>query len=135
VTERSEAKAQRAGTTVRLLGEPQLVVQGDGSRLDRVMTNLVNNAIKYGNGTPVTVEVVRGAEGAEIRVTDHGIGIAAADQGRIFEKFERAVSADNFGGFGLGLFIVREIVLAHGGTIGVTSEPGAGATFRVRLPM
>ncbi len=135
VLDRKEGRAQRSGTELRLRGDAQLVVQGDGSRLDRVLTNLVNNAIKYGNGTPVTVEVSRAADHAEITVTDHGIGIAAADQARIFDKFERAVSADNFGGFGLGLYIVREIVLAHGGSVGVTSEPSAGTTFRVRLPL
>lgn len=135
VLARSEARAKRAGSELRLRGDARVVVQADGSRLDRVLTNLVNNAIKYGNGTPVTVEVTLAADRAEIAVTDHGIGIAPADQARIFDKFERAVSSDNFGGFGLGLYIVREIVLAHGGTVGVTCEPGAGTTFRVRLPL
>jgi signal transduction histidine kinase len=64
-----------------------------------------------------------------------GIGIAEADQSRIFERFERAVSVRNFGGLGLGLFIARSIVASHGGSIRVESEPGAGATFVVELPL
>jgi signal transduction histidine kinase len=64
-----------------------------------------------------------------------GIGIAEADQSKIFERFERAVSVRNFGGLGLGLFIARSIVASHGGSIRVESEPGAGATFVVELPL
>jgi len=66
-------------------------------------------------------------------VRDYGIGIEAADQGRIFERFERAVSL-NYGGLGLGLHIAREIVVAHGGTIAVESERGQGAAFIVTIP-
>jgi signal transduction histidine kinase len=68
-------------------------------------------------------------------VKDRGIGIAAADQHCVFEKFERAVSTSNYGGLGVGLWIVRRQVEAHGGTIDVASQPGAGATFRVELPL
>ena len=66
---------------------------------------------------------------------DHGIGIDAEDQRRIFERFERAVSARHYGGLGLGLYIARQIVEAHGGTIDVASQPEQGAEFRVRLPL
>ncbi|HUL59423.1 MAG TPA: ATP-binding protein, partial [Anaeromyxobacteraceae bacterium] len=74
-------------------------------------------------------------ERACIEVRDRGIGIAAADQRQIFERFERAVSSRNYGGLGLGLYIVRRIVEAHGGTIRVESEPGEGAAFFVDLPL
>jgi len=70
-----------------------------------------------------------------LRVTDHGIGIAPHDQLRIFQRFERAASTSNYGGFGLGLWISREIVAAHGGSIQVESAPGAGATFILKLPL
>ncbi|XXT65049.1 sensor histidine kinase [Sorangium sp. So ce693] len=85
-------------------------------------------------GGPIHV-VVRGLEGrALLIVRDHGMGIAEADQARIFERFERAVSVRNFGGLGLGLYIVRWIVTSHGGTIRVESKPGAGAAFIIELP-
>ena len=67
-------------------------------------------------------------------VRDHGIGIDPADQPQIFERFERAVSSRNYGGLGLGLYIVKRIVEAHGGTIRVDSKPGEGAAFTVELP-
>jgi signal transduction histidine kinase len=120
---------------------PQLELEGpvvghwDASRMEQVLINLLSNAIKYGAGGPIHV-VVRGVgERALLVVRDHGIGIAEADQARIFERFERAVSVRNFGGLGLGLYIVRWIVTSHGGTIRVESEPGAGAAFIVELPL
>ena len=70
-----------------------------------------------------------------IAVRDHGIGIAPEALERIFERFERAVSSRNYGGLGLGLYIVRRIVEAHGGTIRVESAPGEGSTFLVELPL
>ena len=70
-----------------------------------------------------------------LEIEDHGIGIAEADVRRIFARFERAVPSTHYGGFGLGLYIANRIVEAHGGAIDVTSRPGQGATFRVRLPL
>jgi signal transduction histidine kinase len=107
----------------------------DRARIDQITTNLLSNALKYGRGQPVSVEVSVDDEIASLAVSDRGIGIAPEDQGRIFERFERAVSSRNFGGFGLGLWIVRQLVEAHGGTISVTSQLGEGATFTVTLPM
>ena len=72
---------------------------------------------------------------ALLEVEDQGIGIALADQIRIFAQFERAVSSSNFGGLGLGLYIVRQIVDAHDGKIWVESEPGKGSIFKVSLPL
>lgn len=88
-----------------------------------------------GGGKPIEItldETPRGT--ATIAVCDHGIGIAAQDQVRIFERFERVVSQRHYGGFGLGLWIVRQLVEAHGGQIGIWSQPGAGAIFKVELP-
>ncbi|AUX39628.1 protein kinase [Sorangium cellulosum] len=116
------------------LDEP-VVGHWDPSRLEQVLINLLSNAMKYGAGGPIHVAVRRQADRALLVVRDHGIGIAEADQARIFERFERAVSIRNFGGLGLGLYIVRWIVTAHGGSIRVESKPGAGATFVVELPL
>jgi signal transduction histidine kinase len=71
---------------------------------------------------------------ARLEVRDHGIGIGPGDQARVFERFERAVSRRRFGGLGLGLWIARQVVEAHGGTISLSSEPGRGSTFTVELP-
>ena len=113
-----------------------LPVEGhwDRGRLDQVVTNLLANALKYGDGKPIAVEITGTATTARLRVIDQGIGIASESLGRIFGRFERAVSERNFGGFGLGLWIARQIVDAHQGTIVVDSRPGMGSTFTVELP-
>jgi signal transduction histidine kinase len=82
----------------------------------------------------VVVELSENGERVVLEVRDQGIGINPADQSRIFERFERAVSRRRFGGFGLGLWITRKVVEAHGGTIHLVSAPGLGSTFRVELP-
>jgi signal transduction histidine kinase len=132
--ERMRDEFDRAGTPLQLR---LAAVRGrwDRSRLDQVTTNLLSNALKYGRGQPVSVDVALDDDFASLAVTDRGIGVAPEDHTRIFERFERAVSPRNFGGFGLGLWIVRKLVEAHGGTISVTSALGAGATFTVTLPM
>jgi signal transduction histidine kinase len=107
----------------------------DRGRLDQVVTNLLGNALKYGAGAPVTVSLTSGAtEQLRLTVRDEGPGIAAENQERIFSQYERA-AADGFGGMGLGLWLVRRIVTAHGGTVTLDSTPGRGATFVVILPM
>ena len=113
---------------------PAPVGHWDRSRIDQVVANLLSNAIKYGEGRPIEVEVRAGERAAWISVRDHGIGIAPEDFGRLFDRFERCVSPRNYGGLGLGLFIVREIVDMHGGRVTVTSAPGEGSTFTVELP-
>jgi signal transduction histidine kinase len=107
----------------------------DRLRVEQVVANLVANALTYGPGCPVEMSVTRETECACIRVRDYGIGIAAEDQRRIFQRFERAVPMSHYSGFGLGLWIAREIVAAHGGSIDVDSEVGRGSTFIVRLPL
>jgi PAS domain S-box-containing protein len=106
----------------------------DRSRVEQVITNLLVNAAKFGQGKPITLHVAPEGERARLRVTDRGIGIPAEDQARVFDRFERAVTSQHFGGLGLGLYIARQIVDAHGGEIRVESAPGAGTSFVVLLP-
>ena len=99
-----------------------------------MLSNLVSNALKYGAGKPVSIRCSIRNGDLHIEVCDEGIGIAPKDHERIFRRFERAVGEKNFPGLGLGLWIVREIVAAHGGRIDIHSERGKGATFDVALP-
>lgn len=106
----------------------------DPQRMEQVLDNLLSNAFKYGRGTAVRVEARREGGRGVVVVSDGGIGIAPEHQPRIFGRFERAVEGRRYPGLGLGLWIVRQIVEAHGGTIRVESAPGQGATFTVELP-
>ncbi|WP_437332316.1 AAA family ATPase [Sorangium sp. So ce394] len=135
IVERMSQQLADARCGVQLDLDEAVVGRWDPSRMEQVLINLLSNAMKYGAGGPIHVMVRGQADRALLVVRDHGMGIAEADQARIFERFERAVSVRNFGGLGLGLYIVRWIVTAHGGTIRVESEPGAGATFIVELPL
>jgi signal transduction histidine kinase len=102
--------------------------------VDQVVSNLVANAIKYGEGKPIEVVVETIGDRAVLKVRDNGVGIALRDHERIFGRFERAVSSRNYGGIGVGLWTVKQIVDALAGTVTVDSEPGLGATFIVALP-
>jgi len=135
VLERHVDEAARARCTVTQRLDPAPTGSWDRERVEQIVQNLVSNALKYGRGKPIDVTVERAGGWARLRVADQGIGIAATDQRRIFERFERAVSPRHFGGLGLGLWIVRQLVAAHGGDIRVTSEPGAGAVFELDLPL
>jgi signal transduction histidine kinase len=106
----------------------------DRDRLDQIVTNLLSNAVKYGDGQPVRLRVRREETTALLAIEDRGIGVASEDQARIFERFERA-APERYAGLGLGLWISRRIVEAHGGSIAVESQLGRGSTFRVRLPL
>jgi PAS domain S-box-containing protein len=135
VTARLAEEAARAGCTLSFAaGEGRATGQWDRLRLEQIASNLVSNAIKYGGGRPIEVAVEHDVSRARLRVSDRGIGIAPEDQARIFDRFERAVSERHYGGFGLGLWIVRLIVHALQGGIWVQSRVGEGATFIVELP-
>jgi signal transduction histidine kinase len=131
---RFEEQLAGAGCRVEVHLEGMLTGRWDPMRLDQVVDNLISNAVKYGAGKPVEVRLSESGERVVLEVRDHGIGIDPADQARVFERFERAVSRRRFGGFGLGLWITRRVVEAHGGTIQLTSEPGVGSAFRIELP-
>jgi len=106
----------------------------DRLRLDEVVTNFLSNAIKYGAGKPIQIRLSASETVATIEVEDHGIGISHADQQRLFERFARVVSPDHYGGFGLGLWIVKLLVEAMGGKVAVRSAIGQGSVFSAELP-
>jgi signal transduction histidine kinase len=111
-------------------------VRGDAVRLEQVLGNLVGNAVKYSpRGGPVQVAVTPDADGVVVSVSDQGIGIPESEQAALFEPFRRATSAQASAipGAGLGLFVARRIVEAHGGRLSLRSRPGEGSTFSVRL--
>ncbi len=128
------AEAARLGCEITV--EAPAPVRGvwDPCRLEQVVSNLLTNAMKYGPGRPVRVSVTEAPGRAVLQVRDEGRGIAPADQARIFRRFERAVSANEVSGLGIGLFIVQQIVELHGGSVRVDSALGAGSTFTVELP-
>ena len=128
--------ARHGGSEIRCVveGPGSLAGHWDRARLEQVLENLLSNAIKYGAGKLIEVTLRASRERATLAVKDHGIGVSKADVERIFARFERAVPNGQYGGLGLGLYITRQIVEAHGGSIRVTSEPGAGTLFEVELP-
>lgn len=107
----------------------------DRFRIEQVVGNLLNNAFRYGKGLPVSVEVITKDNLAHISVIDQGIGIDGPDKEKIFTRFRRAVPASEVSGLGLGLYIAKQIVEAHGGAIRVQSELNIGSTFTVELPL
>ncbi|WNG43818.1 PAS domain-containing sensor histidine kinase [Archangium minus] len=134
VTERLREAATHASCEVRLQsGQP---IEGDWDRLriEQVLTNLLSNAFKYAAGSPIELSVSREGPDARLVVTDKGPGIPEKDLPRLFGRFERAASIRHYGGLGLGLYVSREIVEAHGGSISASNQPGGGACFTIRLP-
>ena len=132
---RFAAEAERNGCTLEVRESAPLHAEFDPLRIEQVLVNLLSNAIKYGRGKPVELAVHREGRHARLQIRDHGIGVPREQREKIFERFTRLVSVREYGGLGLGLFISRQIVEAHGGSIEVHSEPGQGATFIVELPL
>lgn len=132
---------ERAATPPRTIvlshGEVSPVLLADSDRMQQVLENLLQNARKYSPpDTPIQVGIAAQAEAVLITVRDEGIGVPPEERERIFERFHRAGNADaGISGLGIGLFVAREIVTAHGGEIRVESELGAGSTFTVALPL
>ncbi len=132
--ERMRPQFEAASCPLSLTLNERVTGHWDSFRLEQVLTNLLSNSLKYASKKPVEVSLRQDREHAILSIHDHGIGIPEADQQRIFQPYERAVSVYNFGGLGLGLYISAQIVQAHGGTIEVQSKKGNGATFTVILP-
>jgi signal transduction histidine kinase len=135
VANRFVAQADRTRTRMEVRAKEAVVGRWDRIRLEQVVSSLLSNALKYGAGRPVHILVERVPTGARLTVRDEGIGISPEHLPRIFARFERAVSAEHFGGLGLGLYLTRHLVEALGGSIRAASEPGKGATFEVDLPL
>jgi two-component system CheB/CheR fusion protein len=138
--EMAEVEAGAQGQTITLEApEEPLLVAGDARRLEQVALNLLTNAIRYAAQSP-TIAVRLGRDTAAgqavLEVQDAGPGIAAADLPHLFSRFYQVARSDrpSRGGLGLGLYLVQQLVVAHGGTVGVASTVGVGTTFTVRLP-
>jgi signal transduction histidine kinase len=123
-------------TVVLDVEDEALPVECDAMRIEQVLSNLVSNAIKYSpNGGRVSLSLRANDDEAVVTVTDEGIGMSDEDAARAFEPFRRSAAVrDQVAGSGLGLFVVRRLVEAHGGRIHVHTRAGEGSTFEVRLP-
>lgn len=136
VVERFGLELERANVPLSFHAEQPVIGRWSRFRLEQIVTNLLSNALKYGNGKPIEVRVLRAGDLARVLVRDHGIGIALEDQARIFEPYTRTQSGrERATGLGLGLYIAQGIVTRIGGSIRVESEPGQGASFTVDLPL
>jgi signal transduction histidine kinase len=137
VVDAIQEQAAGDGVTLTLAAPDSLPLVGDEFRIEQVITNLLTNALRYGQNKPVTVAVGVREEVPEafVSVRDQGMGIAPEDQERIFEQFERTESAAQVAGLGLGLYIARQIAQAHQGRLEVRSAPGEGAEFILSLPL
>lgn len=135
VMKRFQPEAQALGISITLSGEPHLSGIWDPVRLEQVLSNLISNAIKYGNKQPVEITINKKGTQAVISIEDHGPGIEPEFQKKIFRRFERAPSCEHLGGLGLGLYITHQLVQAHEGTIRLHSEIGLGSQFIVTLPI
>jgi len=135
ISERLTPIANQAGCTLTYCGPDSLYGFWDRARMEQVVSNLLTNAIKYAAKSAIEIRLRADKKTAVLEVEDHGAGIPSEVHSRIFEKFFCGSPGGNTGGLGLGLFAVREIVLAHGGTISAMNGPEHGAIFRVELPL
>ena len=134
VTARLGAQLAKAGCPVRVRTAGPVRGHWDRIRIEQVLTNLLGNVSRHAPGAPVEIEVGAADGRAQLRVRDHGPGIAPEVQPRIFKPYPRSAEPGKEG-LGLGLYITKQIADAHGGSIAVESEPGRGATFTVELPL
>lgn len=134
VVDRMQPEVELVSSSLDVAVQGQVRGKWDSLRIEQVLVNLLSNAVKFGPGKPIQLRLEDLGEKAQLTVKDQGIGVSPADQSRIFLPFERATPSRHYGGLGLGLWITARIVEAHGGTIAVKSQPGAGAEFTVLLP-
>src|SRR5438094_360103 len=134
ILERSKEQLEQAGCLPTLTSCGSLIGRWDPMRLEQIITNLLDNAMKYGRGKPIELTIESEGDNAILSIQDHGPGIKPEDQERIFDKATRGTGSTHVRSFGFGLWIVRTIVAASGGSVRVTSQPNRGATFTVVLP-
>ena len=134
VVERMRDPAERAGCRLILHRDGAAEGLWDRLRIEQVLTNLVSNSIKYAARTPITISIESGVDQVVLEVSDEGPGIDEADLPRLFQRFERAASTRHYGGLGLGLYVARRIIEAHGGTIAARKSERSGARFVIQLP-
>jgi PAS domain S-box-containing protein len=133
---RHKLQLEAAGCEVIVRCEEPVVGRWDWLRLEQVLTNLISNAIKYGSSKPVHIAIERRGTAARLEVRDHGTGLTPDDRERLFQRFERLTAQHRAGSTGLGLWIVRTVVQALGGSISCDSDgPGEGTSFVVLLPL
>jgi PAS domain S-box-containing protein len=135
IAERLSEDASDAACELRLTLSSSVVGEWDRFRLDEAFSNVISNAIKYGAGHPVDIKLQAMDGKALLVVEDHGIGIDADDLSRIFGRFERTMASKNYGGLGLGLYITRQIVEQHGGSIRADNLSSGGARFVIEVPL
>jgi signal transduction histidine kinase len=135
VVDRFREQLTRVGSSVTTEIGDDIVGSLDQMRIEQIIDNLLVNVVKYAPGQPVRVSLGRAGGVATLMVDDRGPGIAEEKQKTIFERFERGDAGNSAGGLGLGLFIVKELVDGHGGSIQVQSRVGEGARFIVELPL
>jgi signal transduction histidine kinase/PAS domain-containing protein len=135
VVTRFREAAARAGSRLQMTAAGRTVGRFDPNRLDQVLTNLISNALKFAPGKPIDVHVENRGNRILLGVRDRGPGVAPEDRQRIFDRFERTRTAEGIGGIGLGLWIAKQIVRAHGGNIRVDGAQSEGASFWVDLPL
>jgi signal transduction histidine kinase len=135
VVEDFRSVGEPGASELKLVRADAVTCHWDPVRIEQIVVNLISNAIKYGAGKLVEVEVRRADSLVEITVRDHGPGIPASVREHLFERFFRADAGSGIAGMGLGLFVVRQLVDAMKGSVVVQSQPAQGSEFTVRLPV
>lgn len=135
VMNRFTPQLEAHGIEVKIKAPEEIIGFWDQYRIEQVFINLLTNAIRYGNNKPIHISLSKDAVNAKFIVKDFGIGISPEDQKRIFQQFERVTTTHSTNGLGLGLYIVNQIIEAHGGHITLESELGKGSAFAVSLPL
>lgn len=134
IVEKFEPVFKMNACSVHMNIQPEVRVHWDAQRIEQVVANCLSNSVKFSNQAIIEVNLRTEGEYAIFSVKDNGIGISEEFQKKMFNKFERGVSNKNYGGLGLGLYIVHQIITAHGGTVRVNSNPGQGAEFIFQVP-
>jgi two-component system OmpR family sensor kinase len=127
--------AGTAGSQLSISSEAGISGLFDRTAIEEIAENLISNAIKYGCGRPIHVQLAASEGELCLRIEDHGLGISAENKNRIFQQFERLMTDHSTTGFGLGLWVVGQLVDAMGGRVEIDGRPGQGSTFTVRLPL